>query len=124
MDEEGGDGGVEDVKKMGAALEARHEGVAEDMAFLLRQTGCFGILQEVEDMFWVAVLVQRGWVLEELEEGWKVKTEEIFSALGVFRGLDFVGPSGFVEEGLYFEVDVGENRKIGVLESLSVSRAW
>ena len=42
--EEGGNGGVEDLKKMGAALEARHEGVAEDVAFLLGHAGCFGIL--------------------------------------------------------------------------------
>lgn len=62
-------------------------------------------------------------MLEELEEDWEVKTEEIFHAQGVFRGLDCVRPSGFMEEGLYLEVDIVEQRKIGVLESLSVSRA-
>ena len=62
-------------------------------------------------------------MVEELEEDWKVKPEETFPALGVFRGLDFVGPYGSMEEGLYLEVDIGENGKIGVLVSLRVSRA-
>ena len=123
MGEEGGDGGVEDVAKTGAALEERDEGRAEDVAFLLGQAGCFGKLQEVENTFWGGGLVQDTWVLEELEEDWEVKTEETFHALGVFRGLNFVGPPGFMEEGLYLEVDIVEQRKIGVLESLSVNRA-
>ena len=74
-------------------------------------------------MFWGGRWVQGGWVLEKLEEDWKVKTEEVFPALGVFRGLDFVGPYGSMEEDLYLEIDIGENRKIGVLVSLRVSRA-
>ena len=74
-------------------------------------------------MFWGSGWVQCGGVLEEFEEDWKVETEEIFPALGVFRGLDFVGPYGSMEEDLYLEVDFGENRKIGVLVSLRISRA-
>ncbi len=73
---------MEDVTEVCASVEEGEEGSADEVAFLLREAGCVGMLEEGHDGFWWGRGVNGGGVVEEVGEGGKVGLEEAGGFLG------------------------------------------